>query len=112
VAELTEVQKIRLLISDVGGDSGNDFVFDDDEINAFLEMGGDLFSAAAHAARTLAMNAVLVSRRIKFLELQTDGPAEAKALMDLAEKLDAKADSDSGFEIAELGLARNRSRLL
>lgn len=39
----TDEGKVRLLISDVGGSTGSDFIFDDDEISAFLAMGGAAF---------------------------------------------------------------------
>ena len=91
----TDAGKVRLLISDVGGDGGTDFIFNDDEIAAFLEMGsGSTLRAAAFGLRTLAGNEAMVQKRIKFLELTTDGAATAKELVALAKELDGKADSD------------------
>lgn len=96
MAEITEDKdKVRLLISDVGGNDGNSFVFSDDEINGFLSMETDVYSAAAQALRTLAANEALVSKRIQFLELKTDGPAVAKELRELAKELDVKSE-DAG----------------
>lgn len=103
----TDKDRVRLLISDVGGTSGDDFIFSDDEIDAFLEMRTSVFGAAATALRTIAANEAMVSKRITFLELATDGPAVAKALREAAADLDAQADSDESddavFEIVQMG---------
>lgn len=103
----TNVEKVRLLISDVGGESGTDYIFDDTDIGTFLEMQPDVYYASALALRTMAANEAMVSKRIKFLELTTDGPAVAKALGDLADKLEKASDDDVPFEIAELGVTRD-----
>lgn len=102
----TEVGQVRLLISDVGGETGTSFVFTDEEITAFLnQKSGDDMLAAALALRVMAANEVLTQKRIQFLELKTDGPAEAKALNELADKYDEQAEgSNTDFEIAELGV--------
>lgn len=94
--------KVRLLISDVGGDGGASFIFNDDEILAFLTMRGDIRLAAATALRAIAANEAQVSKRIKFLELSTDGPAVAKSLIETAEKLEDETDDDGEVEIAHM----------
>lgn len=104
----TDEGKVRLLISDIGGQGGSDFIFEDNEIEAFLAMESDsIYRAAGMACRTMAGNEAMVSKRITFLELQTDGPGVAVALLDLAKALDKKADDvddddGAGFEIAEI----------
>jgi hypothetical protein len=101
--------KVRLLISDVGGISETDFIFTDLEIEAFLAMEtGSVYRAAGVACRTIAGNEAMVSKRINFLELSTDGPAVATSLLKLAEAYDKKGedtdeDDGAGFEIAEIG---------
>lgn len=96
---LTDRDSVRLLATDVGGTSGTDFVFSDDEIDGFLTMrSGNIFRAAALALRTLAANEALVSKRIKFLGLETDGPAVAKELRTLAAELDTTADNEDADE--------------
>jgi len=102
---MTDKDKVRLLISDVGGDAGTDFIFTDDEINTFIEMRTNLHKAAATALRTMAANQVMVQRRITFLELKTDGPAEADALRRLADKYDETAD-DEDVTAGVFGYAR------
>lgn len=99
----TDAGKVRLLISDVGGADGKQFIFEDNEIAAFLSMGGSIKYAAAQALRTIAANAAQVQARIKYLELSTDGPAVAKALNELADKYEQEAidaDDEGDVEIA------------
>ncbi len=98
----TDAGKVRLLISDIGGDDGKSFLFEDDEIDAFLAMREDIRLAAATALRSIAANEAQVSKRIKFLELSTDGPAVAKSLVEVAEKLESEVDEDSEVEIANM----------
>lgn len=90
---MTSREQLRLLISDVGGDSGSDYVFNDDEIDAFLDMESHVYRAAGLAMRTLAGNEALVFKRITILELKTDGPATAKELRELAKSFDDRADA-------------------
>ncbi len=88
----TDAEKLRLLISDTGGDSGTDYIFNADEIDTFLELEPTLYRAAATALRTLAANEALVQKRIKFLELSTDGPAVSKELRAAAQDFENRAD--------------------
>jgi hypothetical protein len=95
----TDEGKLRLKISDVGGTSGNDFIFEDNEIEAFLEMAsGSIALGAAAALRAIASNEAQVSKRIKFLELSTDGPAVAKELRELADKYEEEAEESGSDE--------------
>ena len=96
----TDVDRVRLLISDVGGESGSDYIFDNDQIQGFLEMENHVYSAAALALRTLAGNEALLFKRITILELKTDGPAVAKELRELAKELDNRADLANGDDEA------------
>jgi hypothetical protein len=106
----TDLGRVRLLISDVGGPDGKTFAFSDAEIDGFLGLGGNVKQAAAEALRTIAGNEAQVSKRIEYLELKTDGPAVAKELGDLADKLEAKAEQEAGAEediqIAEMAPQR------
>lgn len=95
--------KVRLLISDIGGADGKSFLFEDNEIAAFLAMNdSNIRLAAAEALRAIAGNESQVSKRIKFLELSTDGPAVSKELRALAKSLEEKADDDVEPEIASM----------
>ena len=99
----TDVAKVRLLISDI--DDAQQ-IFNDPAISAFLSMAldGNVKRAAAQALLAMATNEVLVQKRIKLLDLSTDGPAEAKALQDLAKQLREEADAEEiegAFDWAE-----------
>lgn len=88
----TAVGQCRLLCTDT--DITNP-IFSDEEYLAFLIIESDnLKRSAAHALRTIAANEVLVMKRITLLDLSTDGPAEAAALMKIADELLESADAD------------------
>lgn len=91
---LTEVGQVRLLISDVGGEDKKDFIFEDNEIEAFLAMAGGVMLAAAQALRTIAANTAMVLKVIKFMELATDGAKTADALLKTADKFEERAEED------------------
>lgn len=100
----TDRGKVRMLITDV---ESTDPCFDDDEIDAYLSMASsNVYRAASVALLTIAANETLVQKRIKLLDLTTDGPAEAEALRKLAGEYKSMAeDSDtasSGFGWAEM----------
>lgn len=99
----TDVAKVRLLISDI--DDGRQ-IFNDPAIQAFIDLAldGNVKRAAASALLVMATNEVLVQKRIKLLDLSTDGPAEANALRQLAKQLRDEADLeeiDGAFDWAE-----------
>jgi hypothetical protein len=95
---------VRLLISDVGGADGSSFLYTDEELERFIALAPeeDLRLAAAQALRAIAGNEAQVSKRIKFLELSTDGPAVAKALLETADKYEEEAEGDAEIEIATM----------
>lgn len=85
----TDIGKVRLLITDVVEATA---LFDDEQIQAFLDMfSSSVFRAAAQAADTIAFSEVLVSKKIRTQDLATDGPAVAKEMRALAEALRARA---------------------
>lgn len=94
---------VRLLTTDT--DSGG-YVFEDEELALFLaQAGDDALLAAATALETMATNEALVSKRIKILDLTTDGPAVARELRERATALRAQAaagtEDEPAFAIAE-----------
>lgn len=100
----SDTARVRLLIGDI---DGTDQIFGDAAINAFISMAldGNIKRAAAQALLTIAVNEVLVQKRIRLLDLSTDGPAEAAALRSLATDLRAQADMeelDGAFDWAEM----------
>lgn len=81
---MTDLDTVRLIISDLGTPP----TFSDPEIESFLAMeDGSVKLAAAQALDTIASNEAMVSKRIKTLDLQTDGPAVAKSLREHATAL-------------------------
>lgn len=108
LAVLPDVSRVRLLISDV---NPLDYLFEDAEIETFLDLdGGNVVLAAARSLEVIAANEVMVQKRIKILDLSTDGPAEAKALLEVAQRFrdtweSAVADSEEAdFEIVSLAV--------
>lgn len=100
----SDAGRVRLLLNDV--DEPN-FVFSDDEIDAFLALEDDSVKrAAAQAIDTNADNEALASKVLKDHQLSTDGAKVAEALRKRAAALraqadreDALGDDDSYFEI-------------
>lgn len=89
--------QVRLLISDV--DPGN-YVFSPAEIDSFLDLrDGDVRLAAATALRTVAGNATMVRGRLTMLDGRTDGPAEGRALLELADRLEAEVDEAGRIDV-------------
>lgn len=100
----SDLAKVRLLIGDI---DDTETIFNDPAIMAFISMAldGNIKRAAAQALLTIAVNEVLVQKRIKLLDLSTDGPAEADALRALAKELMAQADMEEvggAFDWAEM----------
>jgi hypothetical protein len=102
----TDRGKVRLLVDDRDTAVVANQFFQDDEIDAFLELqGGGVLRAAAMALETMAASEVMVQKRISILDLSTDGPSEAAALRSLADSLREQAEYGDGsalFDIAEM----------
>jgi alanine dehydrogenase len=94
--------KVRLIITDT--DSSNP-LFQDDEIDAYLALkGGSILLAAAQALDTIASSEALILKKIRLLDVATDGPAVAKALRDHAKTLREQyidEDGEGAFDIAQ-----------
>lgn len=85
-----------------------DYLVPDDQLNAYLAINGDkLYGAASDALIALAANEALVSKKIRTEGgLQTDGPAVAQRLNDLAKEyritqrgLDDEEGAAAAFEV-------------
>lgn len=99
----TDVGRVRLLIADT--DEAN-AVLQDEDIDAFLDMEGDVRLAAAQALDTIATSEALVQKVLKTMDVQTDGAKLAEALMKRAAALRTQAatvdeDADDQFAVAE-----------
>lgn len=103
----TDIGKVRLLIPDNKSDA---YLFEDEEVAAFLNLEGGVRRAAALALETIASNETLVLKVIRLLDISTDGPRVADALLRRAATLRQQADDDdaaagiAGFDIAEMVL--------
>ena len=81
-------------------------IFDDDDIDAFLSLeSSGVKKAAALALETIASSEVLVQKRIKLLDLSTDGPAESAELLKRASLLRAQAEEDEEGEYSPIDYA-------
>jgi len=97
----TDAAKVRLLISDIDLDAP---IFSDEAIDAFLSLAaGNVKRAAAAALLVIAANEVLVQKRLRLLDLSTDGPAEAEALRKLAAQYRAEADEEAATATGSIG---------
>lgn len=84
-----------------------DYLVPDDQLNVFLALSPGIYGAASDALIALATNEALVSKKIRTEGgLQTDGPAVAQRLLDLAkeyrkrqEDADDATNADDSFEI-------------
>lgn len=101
----TPLGQVRLLIDDTDTSKS---VFSDAEINTFLTMrNGSVRRAAAQALLMVAGSEARLAKKITSQDLQTDGPAVAAELRQLAKQLEAQEDGDearaggSAFEIVE-----------
>ena len=100
----TDIGKLRLLIPDK---ESSDYIFADEELEAFLALEGDIRSAAALALETIAANQALVLKVMRLLDVQTDGARVAEVLMARAALLRKQAEEEaiaagSGFDWAEM----------
>ena len=104
--------KVRLLAND---QEATNYLFEDDEIEAFLALeASNVLLAAALALDTIAGNEALIQKKLTTLAgagIQTDGPAVAKALREGAANLRARAEEEVGedpdgmIDIAEIALS-------
>ena len=99
----TDLGKVRLLCTD--SVAANE-IFSDDEITAFLMLESDnVRRSAALALETIASSEVLVQKRIRLLELTTDGPAESAELLKRAAMLRTQADDVEAGETSMIDFA-------
>lgn len=94
----TDRGKVRLLITDVQDAKP---LFQDAEIDAFLTLNTSVRMAAAAALEVIAASEVLVLKKIINLDLETDGPAVARELRELAKQLRAQETAVGAFDFAE-----------
>ena len=99
----TDLGQVRLQIPDL---EEADFLFSDEQIEAFLAMSSDSVDrATARALRSIASNMTMVLKYIRDHDLTVDGPAVGKELRSMAKDLDAAADAADALENADEGLS-------
>jgi hypothetical protein len=90
--------RVRLLITDTAALEA-DWLFTDDQLDAFLDMNaGNVYRTAAQALLVMAASETLVSKKIRTQDLSTDGPAVSAELRALARVLTDKADAADSAE--------------
>lgn len=100
------IGQVRLLIADL---DEADPILSDAQITGYLNLpkvNGDVTRGAAECLRAIAYSELLLSKKIRTQDLQTDGPAVAAVLLKRAAELDDQAASDaegSWFEIVAPG---------
>lgn len=95
----TDAGKVRLYCID---SNATNYIFEDDEIAAFLSMAdNNIKKAASDALLVIASNEAYVGKRIEILNLKLDGPAVATELRRIAKALKDDAMDDLGFDIAQ-----------
>lgn len=96
----TDIGAVRMLATDLDEVSP---LLSDAQITRMLSLSGDRVKrAAALALDTIAASEALVSKKIKTLDLSTDGPAVARELRELARRLreeDDEGEDPWGIEI-------------
>jgi hypothetical protein len=86
----TDAGKVRALI----GDTDETLLFlSDDELAVILTLNTELYLAVADALEVMATKMTIIQQKIKTLDLQTDGPAVAKVLMDRAKEIRSRIES-------------------
>ena len=91
----TDVGKVRALIPD----NGAEYLFEDEEIEAFLSVGGDsVLRATALALYAIATNEVLTYKYVKTDDLLIDGSKAADFLLKRAARLDGQADIEDATD--------------
>lgn len=92
----TDAGKVRLIIPD---NVSTAYVFEDDEIDAFLSLEySNTRRAAALALETIASNEAYVLKVIELLDLKTDGAKTSDALLKRAKLLRDQADRQDASE--------------
>lgn len=87
------VQQVRLLIADL--DEGENQIFTDDQLEGFLSITRQSVKrAAADALDAIATSEALISKKLRTLDRESDGPAVADALRKHAASLRQRAKEE------------------
>lgn len=103
MATPAEIRQVRLLIPDaeaIYGESGDQYMFSEDDINDFVELGrGSVKWAAGLAKITVGSSEALILKVIKNYETSTNGAVLMKEWVAAGQKLieEGREDVDSGI---------------
>ena len=92
----TPLGMVRLYITDTSEDPAARLLTDDQIRGLLTAAGGSVYGATARALRLIATSEVLVSKKIRTQDLQTDGPAVAAELRAQAKAYDDLAAAETG----------------
>jgi hypothetical protein len=99
----TVIGQIRLLIPDATAAA---YFYEDDEITALYTLeSNNVKRAAALGLEGMASDEAYIQKRSRLLDLTTDGPAVADALLKRAALLRAQADDDEAATLGEFDWA-------
>ncbi len=83
----TDVGKVRLKIGDTDISPTTDAIFSDEEIEYFLNEGGNIVLASALALETIAASSTRIAKLIKSLNYTEDTRAAAQGLLHVAARM-------------------------
>lgn len=114
----TDIQKMRVLIPDNEQIFDGDYLFSDNDLNAYLEVANNsVLRAASYAVLAIATSEAIISKIIKTQDLSTNGAAVADALRLTAKQLADRADKEDELagefylNIVDYGVGQNRPEL-
>jgi len=91
----TDIEKMRVLIPDNEPIYDGNYMFDDTDLETYLDAaGGNALRAAGYAIMAIATSEALISKVIKTQDLSTNGATVAEALRKNAERLFDRADKE------------------
>ena len=99
------VKLVRSLYGDLVEDDEGNFLFDDETIEDWLELGeGSAYRAAAMACRALAVDQAYLLKVVRTDDLAVDGAKVAAELRIMANDFEAQAnridaEGDNNFEV-------------
>ena len=114
----SDIEKMRVLIPDNEQVFDGDYLFSDNDLNAYLEVAnGSVLRAASYAVLAIANSEAIISKIIKTQDLSTNGAAVADALRLTAKQLADRADKEDDLagefylNIVDYGVGQNRPEL-
>lgn len=114
----TDIEKMRVLIPDNEMVYDGNYLFDEADLNAYIDVAnGNVLRAAGYAIMAIATSEALISKVIKTQDLSTNGAAVAEALRKNAERLFDRADKEDDakdafyFDIVDYGYPWSRPEL-